>query len=953
MRPRATYRLQLRQGVDLRQARALLPYLARLGASHLYLSPVLAAREGSAHGYDVVDPTRLDPALGDERELARLASTARRHGIDLLIDFVPNHMAASPDGPAFADVLTHGPAARHAPWFDVQWDEHGDTHAPLRLPVLGRPLPRAIADGGIHPVRRAGRIALQTPGRVLPLDPATLPTLLAGAPRALRRDGGEGDASALETVLRPLRRLPPRRAEARDERGPLAEQALASLADALRRRPAIRRAVDAELDALAQPEARRRLLRLVRAQPYRLAGWKEPGLLNYRRFFDINELIALRVEDPAVFDAVHATLLAWIERGWVGGLRLDHVDGLRDPASYLRRLRRAVDARWPTRERGPFPIYVEKILAPGERLPRAWPVQGTTGYEFLADIESTLIEPEGAAALERGWRAFTGRPDSFHATALRAKRLVLGDILAPDLERLVPLAQRALGDVGGPSAAGPLREALRELIVHLPVYRTYADGRGRLSASDRRWLRAALAGARDEGLAPADALDALEHLLLTGSAGDGPRSELLARLQQVTGPAAAKGVEDTALYAHVPLASRNEVGAEPDRRLDEALPDLHAAARAQRRRHPDGLLAVSTHDTKRSADLRARLDVLSEMPEAWLEAVGRWRRWNRRHRRRIDGRPAPDPVAEWLFYQTLAGLWPARQDTGAGLPDADELESLRERSVAYLEKASREAKERTRWIDPQLRYERALRRFVEATMDPSSPFLADFARVAERLVQPGIWNSLSRTLVQLTSPGVPDLYQGDELLQLTLVDPDNRRPVDFSIRRRTLAAIERSFDAGGRTRSRLLAALRERPEDGRLKLHLIARTCALRRDRPAVFDGSYAGLRARGEAAAHVIAFARGDGRDRAIAVAPRLTLALAEGRAPIGDAVWGGTTLRLPAGAGTTRFRCALSGRRVDAREGRLAVAEILAELPVALLVSARGPAGRPRRGGARAQRR
>jgi len=940
--PRATYRLQLRQGVDLRAARQKLPYLAHLGVSHLYLSPVFAAREGSTHGYDVVDPDRLDPALGGERDLAGLAAAAERHGMALLLDVVPNHMAASPQSPAFADVLAHGPASRRAPWFDVDWGERRDGHAPLMLPFLGERLPRAVARGEIAPERRGRAIVLRAPGRVLPLDPATLPRLLAAAPRRLRAEDRDRDAEALDAAFRALRGLPPRSARARGEREERSDAALGMLEARLRASSATRRAVDAALEEIRAPAARRRLLRFVRAQPYRLAFWRTAEHLNYRRFFDVNELIAVRVEDPEVFGATHAKLLSWVERGWVGGLRIDHVDGLLDPERYLRRLRDAVDAVWPARERGPFPLYVEKILAHGEQLPRSWPVDGTTGYEFGVGMEEALLDPEGVAAVERGWQRVTGRRGSFHDAALRGKRRVLGDLLAPDLRRLVRLARTALRDGGSAPPAERVRVALRELIVHLPVYRTYADARGRLSAADRRVLEGAFADARRTGRAAEAVLDALEAVVLRGAAGDPARAELLRRLQQVSGPAAAKGVEDTALYAHVPLASRNEVGSEPDAPPERAVAGLHAAARARARHYPAALLAGSTHDTKRSADVRARLDVISEMPAAWLEAVARWRRWNRPHRTRIGRSLAPDPAAEWLFYQTLAGVWPAPHPRAPeALPEASERASLLERVQAYLEKAAREAKEHTRWIDPRPRYEAALRDFVGAALDPAGPFLADFAAVARRLVRPGAWNALSRTLVQLAAPGVPDVYQGDELFRLALVDPDNRRPVDFPRRRNALDAIARAFAAGGRRRAALLAALREHPEDGRVKLHLVARACALRREHPALFAGGYVPLRARGERADHVLAFGRHAGRERAVAVAPRLPLTLAGGAAPVGSEVWGDTHIALPAALRARAFRCALTGRRVEPVRGRaprLVVGDVLGDLPVALLVAEGG---------------
>lgn len=829
MRPLlATYRLQLRAGMRLRDARRLVPYLERLGVSHLYLSPILCARTGSTHGYDVTDPQRLDPALGSEADLRSLAAALHAAGMGLLLDIVPNHMAADPEAPAFADVLRRGRDSPFAPMFDIDWD----APTPLRLPVLGAPLGRELAAGRL--VRRGDCVVYA--GRRYPLSPSTL----AGS--------------------------------------------------------------DASLGSL------------LRRQPYRLAYWRSARRrLAYRRFFDVNELIGLRQEDEAVFRYTHRTLLAWVRAGLVDGLRIDHVDGLLAPGRYLARLRRAVGDR--------VPLLVEKILAPGERLPSRWPVEGTTGYEFIPEVEGLLHDVGGVRRLEGIWRRFTGQRRGWEDTAVACKRRVLRSLLEADLRRVV---RAGLGPAAGARALTTLETGLVELIAQLPVYRTYLQRGARPRDVDRRRLRGALERASRH--AERRSLQPLRELL------EPIAWPFVEKLQQLSGPCAAKGIEDTALYVHVPLLSRNEVGGHPAP-LPDGVGRFHQAARERQRRWARSLLATTTHDTKRSADVRARLAVLSELPDAWAEALRSWAAANRRHKRRVAGRLLPDRNTESLLYQTLVGVWPLER--GAGASHA----ALRARVEAYMVKAAREAKRHTSWLDPNGTFESALLGFVRAALRDRR-FVGELTAFVERIARPGLWNALSRTLLQLTAPGVPDVYQGDELWSFALVDPDNRRPVDFERRRRLLRAVERGFAAPPASRLRFLERLVREPEDGRLKLHVVRATLGLRRTQPRLFaDGSYHALRARGGRRRHVVAFARRSGTRELRVLAPRLPLTLVgdSARAPVGAEVWGGT--RLPvAGAGES-WRCVLSGRTLRTRSepgagASLALADAFAVLPVALLV-------------------
>ncbi len=849
----ATYRLQLRGGIRLATATRLVPYLRDLGISHLYLSPILRARRGSTHGYDVVDPGMLDPALGSERDLRRLADALHRAGLGMVLDIVPNHLAASSENRYWVDVLTHGRRSRFARWFDIDWDAGRDR---VVLPVLADRIGRELERQKIAVGARGGRLEVRYGTQVFPVDPATLPP------------GMDRSRSA--------------------------------------------RAVAA---ALQGPAGRSRLRRLLAAQPYRLVFWRLASReINYRRFFTINDLVGVRVEDPAVFAATHHLLLRWVSEGFVDGLRIDHVDGLLDPLGYLRRLRRAVARAG----RPALPLFVEKILGRHESLARDWPVAGTTGYDFLAEVEDLLIDARGLEQVARAYRSFAGGPRDFATVARWGKRKVLREQLASDVRRLVALIPGTR-----PREAEHLARAVREVIVQLPVYRTYVRSslrKAKLAA--RALLTRAVGQARREGRARPWAIDRVVRAL--------ERREFLQRFQQLCVPATAKGVEDTAFYAYVPLLSRNEVGGDPGVPLQDAVVTSHDAARRRATRWPDAQLAVTTHDTKRSADVRARLDVLTELPHDWAACVRRWHSWNRPLRRRQAGVVLPDPVTEYLVYQSLVGVWP--------LEDAP-LGSLRSRLEAYALKAAREAKRRTSWRQPDPAFESALLAFVRDLLDPvrSAHFLADIRTFVTRIAPFGLWNALARTLVQLTAPGVPDTYQGDEAWTFALVDPDNRRPVDFARRQRALAALRRR---AAHDQHRLLATLMSHPADPRCKQYLLWRLLSARRAHPDLFRrGDYLPLRAVGTQASHVVAYARRRGDAWAVAVAPRHTVSLLRGAAavPVG-AVWGDTRVRLPARWARTGGREAVSGRLVGSvgRPGGtvLYVRDLLAEAPVALLL-------------------
>jgi (1->4)-alpha-D-glucan 1-alpha-D-glucosylmutase len=884
----ATYRLQLNASFTLHDARARVPYLRRLGVSHLYCSPVLAARKGSTHGYDVADPTHVNRELGGDEAFVALAQEAHAHGMGLVLDIVPNHMGIGPDNPYWDDLLARGRASRYAEWFDVEW------RAPTRrlagkvlLPILGDTLEQVLARGELSLDVSDQGVRVRYFDHHFPLDPTTLPPELEIAMR---------DPSARDVVRR------------------WTEGA----------------------------EGRERLQALLARQHYELAFWRSAQRdLNYRRFFDVNELIALRVEREEVFEATHHTVLRFVADGLVDGLRVDHVDGLLEPRRYLERLRGAVDARRPVHgAEARFPILVEKILASDESLPERWPVDGTTGYEFMTALEDVFIDSAGYERLESGYRARDAA--GFHAVAVEAKRRVLRGALNADVRRIAPmLAAMATRASWERRTIAAYAGAIVELIAVLPVYRTYMDAeQPDAGPTDRAVLEGAFARLRERAAADAVAVDQLERVLLARWSGIELEPEVarqrlafVLRWQQLTGPAAAKGVEDTALYVYAPLASRNEVGGDPGVPVEGAVDRLHGRLAERASRHPRSLNATNTHDTKRSADVRSRIDAISENPAAWERRLRLWRRRNRRRRTLVAGRLAPTRTTDNFIYQALVGLWPV----GSGVRATDDdawLGELRERLTAYIQKAVREAKVSTSWTDPDAEYERAIEQFIAGALDRGSnaSFLHDVDQFVATLSPQGRWNSLARLVVHLTAPGVPDLYQGDELWFRALVDPDNRRPVDWAARERALEALGPALQPGAEVDAARLAEWCARPQDDGLKLYLTARLLQFRQTHVRLMaEGAYDPLTGNGARAGHALSFRRVAAGEECIVVVPRLTCGLG-GEAPIG-AAWGDAGLTLPPGAARS-WRCVLGGQIVQSTDGRLAVAEALARLPTAVLV-------------------
>jgi (1->4)-alpha-D-glucan 1-alpha-D-glucosylmutase len=978
--PRATYRLQLNREFTFAHAVEIVPYLAALGVTHVYLSPYFKARPGSLHGYDIVDHNELNPEIGTRADLDRLYAALRAHGMGQLLDIVPNHVGVlGADNPWWQDVLENGRAAAHASFFDIDWDRLRDElHGKLLLPVLGDGYGAVLERGELalafDPAR--GEFSLRYGAHRFPLDPQTYPRILAPAAERLRPRMGDDEATLADAfdslviafgVLPKTTETAPARRTERQRDQALHKHRLAELCS---RSAEVVRCVEEQLQQLdgrpGDPRSFDTLDALIAAQVFRLASWRMAADdINYRRFFDINELAALRMEEPAVFEATHRLLFDLVARGQVTAVRIDHPDGLYDPADYFARLQRgAADAGTnsfarvpqrdesrpnefgPTRATSPAllqPLYLvlEKITAAFEQLPAAWPIAGTTGYDFANLVNGLFVDGGAEAKVTRGYHAFIGERREFDEIVHRSKKRIMDIALASELNALAVLlsriaqANRATCDFTHNS----LRAALSEIVACFPVYRTYVTPT-QVSADDRHFIDWAVGAAKKRALASeATVFDFVREVLSTDLSQRRPEAErerivrFAMRFQQFTGPVMAKGVEDTAFYLYNPLLALNEVGGDP-RRFGVSVAAFHHANAQRARSWPHSMLATSTHDSKRSEDVRARIDVLSEMPAEWRLHVARWRRNNRSHRRKLDDLEAPTRNDEYLLYQTLIGAWPADEDEAA-------FAAFPERIERYLIKVVREATAVSSWLNPNEAYEAVFVAFARALLTPpgNARFLADFVPFQRRVAWFGMLNSVAQTLIKLTAPGVADIYQGCELWNLTLVDPDNRRPVDYATRRQSLQAMQAAA-VGGDALAALAAELSQRLDDGRIKQFVIWRALALRREREPLFrDGEYVPLPVAGARADHVCAFARVLGDECAVAIAPRLAFGLLDGQAilPVGAAVWGDTAVDVSALPLGSAWADALTGLSLDApraAKDELRVSEALEIFPLALLV-------------------
>jgi (1->4)-alpha-D-glucan 1-alpha-D-glucosylmutase len=958
--PRATYRLQFNREFTFDDAARIVPYLARLGISHVYSSPILKARPGSMHGYDVTDHTQLNPELGTREDFDRFTDRLHEHGMGLVVDIVPNHIGVMGDDNAWwLDVLENGPAARDAHHFDIDWrPNRASMRDRILVPVLGEPYGSVLECGGLELEFDAstGNFSVRYHEHRMPIDPREYPRVFVNPIPPERLAPDDAHRADFESLLNAFGNLPPRNDTSEDAvavRYRDKEAHKRRLVRLIERSPEVREHIDetvAEVNGRPEdPSSFDALDALLEAQAYRLSYWRVAGdEINYRRFFDVNDLAALRMNERSVFDSTHALIFELIEAGRIQGLRIDHSDGLYDPQTYFDWLQRRFETgsaakatpfassseksasatlcRSNTDRGTSLYVVTEKILASHERLPESWRVDGTTGYEFAALATAWLVDGEIEERMTRRYRQFTETEASFDDIAYDSKRLVMRSSLAAEVEVLATQLDRIaqLDRHTADFTRAAIREAIREVIACFPVYRTYVSERG-ASEDDRRIIHWAVNVARRRSTgAELTVFDFLRDVLL----GEAPQGGLPAirqamlefsmKFQQVTAPVTAKGVEDTAFYRYNRLVCFNEVGGDP-RRFGVSSAALHQANLERCRSWPNSMLATSTHDTKRSEDVRARIAVLSELPDEWKRHLGRWARLNRGKRRWLEEAPAPDREDEYLIYQTLVGVWPQDLQT----------QPLIERVQAYAIKAAREAKRATSWISPNAAYEEALSSFVAQLLEQPerSAFVRAFDPFARTIAWFGRLNSLAQVVLKIASPGVPDFYQGTEQVALTLVDPDNRRPVDFEAAAERLSQVS-AFDRSPRELFD--------PAQGALeKLFATVRLLELRRRDPELFArGSYVPLSVEGAYKDHVLAFARVLESRACVVVVPRWSAKLLNGvpDLPIGP-VWGDTSIQLIDSVPTT-LHDVLTNRVA----GEWRVAEVLAEFPVAVLSTTSG---------------
>jgi (1->4)-alpha-D-glucan 1-alpha-D-glucosylmutase len=958
--PVATYRLQFTPDFTFQAARALVSYLDELGVTDAYASPLFRACRSSTHGYDVVDHGVISPDFGTEDDFLQFAAELESHNMGLLMDVVPNHMGIDdPNNRLWRDVLENGPASPYAWFFDIDWNPpKEELKNKVLLPFLGDQFGRALESQQLKLRCQGGTFYVEYYDRRYPLSLHTWPQVLELVQQHAvgQLEPDDPHWLELESVIMSLRNLPalsetdPEKIHQRQLEREVAPRRIASLIAAS---PAIKEAIDQAVEdfngTLGEPSSFDRLEQLLAEQAYRLAYWRVAAdEINYRRFFDVKELAAIHVELPAVFRTVHQLVFRFLKEGQVTGLRIDHPDGLLDPERYFASLQDeycqmtgceppnlADDKPRPAQ----LPLYVvaEKILGHDESLPRTWAAMGTTGYDFLNLLNGVFVDGRNAGTLRGLYVRFTGQNRRFRDVAYESKRAILEWSMSSELHVLarrldcISESHRYSRDF----TFATLHNALMEVIACFPVYRTYIrPGSEPLRDEDRRRITSALRIAkRRNPEIDASVFDFVGSVLLL----DHPphlseeqrdeRREFVLRFQQLSGPVTAKGIEDTAFYRDYPLLSLDDVGGDPEH-FGTSLDLFHRRNRERLETWPHTMLATSTHDTKRSEDVRARINLLSECPSDWEQAVLRWHEMNARHKTEVDGVNAPIENEEYLLYQTLVGAWP--------LEPKPDWQTFVDRIRQYMSKAMKEAKANTSWTNPSEDWEAAVDRFVSAILDrqTSREFLDDFERFHAPLATAGMQNSLAQVLLKMFVPGMPDFYQGTELWDFSLVDPDNRRPVDFDLRRRLLAELK---SQGQDDLAQLSRSLVQNWRDGQIKLYVTYRGLNYRRSHADLFKfGDYIPLEASGPAAEHICGFARVHEGLAAAAIAPRLVLGLQSAGQPIWQAkVWNDTTIELPAVAG--EWQNLFTGDRLPASQTGVPLASLLGDFPVALLFADR----------------
>ena len=936
--PAATYRLQLNREFTFRDATAVVPYLKALGISHVYVSPYLRARPGSMHGYDIIDHNTLNPEIGTPEDYEQFVATLHAHAMGQILDLVPNHMGVmGSDNAWWLDVLENGEASQYADFFDIDWDPIKDElQGKVLIPILADQYGNALENGDLKLAFdcERGEFSIYYHEHRFPVDPAEYPRILDFRPEQLREQLGETHEDYLElrSVATAFSHFPKRRgltSEQRLERIREKEVQKRRLAALCGRSAEIRDFLGGNVQAFngntGDSASFDNLHELIKAQAYRLAQWRVAADdINYRRFFDINDLAALCMENESVFESTHRFILELVSQGKVDGLRIDHPDGLYDPTRYLQHLRERLANETGRRAY----IVVEKILTGNEHLRRDWPVEGTTGYEFSNLVNGLFVDPSAAAKMERIDRVFTGRSQNYGDLVYECRKLILKVVLASELNVLanllsrIALANRHTCDF----TLNSLRSALAEIIASFPVYRTYVSCR-EISAEGRRYIEQAVVGGRRRSTA-ADltVFDFIRGVLLIQVEEHEAAwykhavVRFAMKFQQVTAAVMAKGVEDTAFYRYSRLVSLNEVGANPAR-FGTSVDEFHRANEERLAAWPHSMLSSSTHDSKRSEDVRARINVLSELPAEWRLRLRRWHQWNRSKCIMIEGEPAPARNDEYLLYQTLVGMWPEDSLEGDGWAN------FRARIEQYQLKAAREAKQHTRWANQNPEYEAALSTFVASVLEHNSEnlFLEDFTQFHHQIARIGRLNSLSQCLLKLTSPGVPDIYQGNEILDLSLVDPDNRRAVDYELRRNLVETMQGPTCLEGSD----------------AKLYVTWKTLRLRHVEEALFrEGTYTPLAVSGEKSAHIIAFIREHAGRAALVAVPRLCAKLLgpKGKTVGDEGIWADTSVVIPSSRRVC-YRNAFTGECVPvnhgAHGGAILAGNLFRQFPVALLLS------------------
>ena len=946
--PLSTYRLQFNRSFTFSQAADLVPYLAELGITHCYASPYLRSRPGSMHGYDIIDHHHLDPEIGTPEEYGCFVSALHQHGMGQILDVVPNHMGIlSADNAWWLEVLENGEASTYAEFFDIDWYPLKDElRGKVLVPVLGDQYGTVLDRGELKLTfdPEKGEFSIFYFQHRFPVNPREYPRILGYDPEALQRQLGADNENLLElqSLISAFNHLPGREEAAPEKRAErlrdkeIHKRRLAALCA---RSPEITEFVKRNVKSIngtaGDGGSFDALHELVKAQAYRLAYWRVAADdINYRRFFDVNDLAGLRQENEIVFAQTHEFVLQLLREGQIDGLRVDHPDGLYDPKQYFERVQGG-----DTSETGaPKSCYLvaEKILTGDEQLPKDWPIHGTTGYNFSNLVNGLFVDSQSERRLDRIYRAFIGQHANFKEIVYECKKLVMDQLLNSELNVLanhlsrIALADRHTCDFTLKS----LRDALTEIIACFPVYRTYVTEQ-EVSESDRAYINEAVGCAKERSSTVETSIyDFICEVLLTSQGAGHPQFyqrsviHFAMKFQQYTSALMANGVEDSSFYRYNRLISLNEVGGDP-LRFGTTPDQFHREVEQRSRSWPDEMLATSTHDSKRSEDVRARINVLSEIPTEWHRKVRTWREINRDKKTFDDGTEVPVSNDEYLLYQTLVGAWPT--GNGADNPSEHFTKRIRE----YMLKAVREAKEKTSWANQNKEYEDAVTKFVDGVLG-SQEFRNDFIPFQRKISHFGKLNSLSQTLIKLTVPGVPDTYQGNEMWEFNLVDPDNRRVVDYEMRRRVLTEFKEVCDDGCDQQTTFARQLAANMNDGRIKAYLVWKILNLRKRQPELFQrGDYVPLEVAGERAKHLLAFARRYKAQTLIVVSPRLCAQLLAGelRMPCGEEVWQDAQITVP--EDVTRFRNLFTGEKFAREHGGLFAKHLFHNFPVALLLS------------------